>query len=379
VVAGFTLEEVNHERKYVWYRLPAEFSPSITKSCDPFVLAALFKAMNTPADLVVHGEVSPSLLFNLDEFQAAWTSWIPKQYSRIEIIPDNEQERSAPDTPNAVMAFSGGVDSCFTAWRYRKENGEQLPYLLQAGVLIQGLEIPLKFESTFDNAVRRSNRILDSLGMDLIPMVTNQRIIHLGMMDTMAAFLVSCLMLLQDGYAAGLIASSYCYAHIFLPYATNPLTDHMLSSGTFPILHDGAKYNRINKLAMIAEWPEAMQYLRVCHGKKAEERDKNCCRCEKCVRNILESRALGLGLPKSFEKDLTFWQILKLQYSYETGAGFIYEDIISAATERRISDSWVRALKISIFLNRLRIRAERVPWFDRVVKGLKRIKKVIGL
>jgi len=372
VSTGVTLEEVNGERKSIWYRLPSEFAPAITQWCDPYVLAVLFKAMITPADLVVHGKVSPSLLFNLKEFQAAWHSWRPDRYSEIKIIPEKEEERPKPIHKNAVVAFSGGADSCYTAWHYTNPKDERLPHTLQAGLFIHGFDFPPNLRDTFDRAFRKAQILLDSLGMTLIPMTTNLRSIRQPPVDAGGAFLASCLMLLQERYVAGLIASTYSYAHLFLPFGSNPLTDRMMSSGAFNIHHDGAKVTRIQKLKAISEWPEAMQYLRVCTGRKAAERDKNCCRCEKCIRNILEFRAMGFGLPRFFENDVIDWQIFKLKYEYETEVGFHYEDIISFVKARKVSASWVRVLKFSIFLNKIRIKAERIPWINRFLHGVKR-------
>ena len=250
-ITSFILEDAHGDRTSVWYRLPSQFSPAITRSCDPFVLASLFKAMMTPADLKVHGEVSPSLLCNLEEFQAAWTCWRPERYSRIEIIPDIEQEQSESCTSNAVMLFSGGVDSCFTAWRYQKETGERLTYKLQAGIFIHGIEIPIKFETSFNIASTKNKSILGSLGIDFIPMVTNQRIINKLMADNQAAFMASCLMLLQKGFDAGIIAGSHHYKKLKFPYGTNPVTDPMLSNKTFSILYDGARFSRLEKIAVL--------------------------------------------------------------------------------------------------------------------------------
>ena len=43
-------------------------------------------------DLHVHAGVSPSLLRNLEEFQAAWACWRPGHYARIGISADAERE-----------------------------------------------------------------------------------------------------------------------------------------------------------------------------------------------------------------------------------------------------------------------------------------------
>ncbi len=371
ISTGFTLEEVNGDRKTIWYRMPLEFSSAITKWCDPFVLAVLFKAMTTPADLVVHGKVSPSLLYNLKEFQAAWNAWLSKRYAEIDIIPDIERERHQPDNKNAVVAFSGGADSGYTAWRYKTSKNERFPFSLSAGVFIHGYDLPLKLQDTHDRAIGKARILLDSLEMTMIPMATNLRSIRQPPVDAGGAFLASCLMLLQDHFIAGLIASSYCYAHLVLPFGANPITDPMMSSSTFSIHHDGARASRIEKLESISEWPEAMQHLRICTGREAIERDKNCCRCEKCVRNILEFRALGLGRPSFFEKNVTNRQILALKYSRSTAKGHSYEDILSKARENKLSGSWLMILELTIFLNKLRFRAESNPWFDRFLRRLK--------
>jgi len=373
VSAGFTLEEVNGERKSIWYRLPSEYASSITQWCDPYVLAVLFKAMITPADLVVHGKVSPSLLFNLKEFQAAWHSWLPDHYSEIEIIPEKEEERHKPNHLNAVVAFSGGADSCYTAWHYANPKDERLLHTLQAGVFIHGYDFPPNLRDTFDRAFGKAQILLDSLGMTLIPMTTNLRSSRQPPVDAGGAFLASCLMLLQEHYSAGFIASSYYYAHLVLPFGSNPLTDRMMSSGTFNIHHDGARVTRIQKLKALSEWPEAMQHLRVCIGRKAAERDKNCCYCEKCIRNILEFRALGLGLPRFFEKDATNWQIIRLKYPYDVAVRYYYQDIQATAKLNNISATWVKILVFPIFFNNIRIKAERIPWINRLVHGVIRI------
>jgi len=64
--------------------------------------------MRTSADMVIHGEISPSLLRNLEEFQDAWHCWLPEQYRKINITADVEKESSKHTIPLAIMAFSGG-------------------------------------------------------------------------------------------------------------------------------------------------------------------------------------------------------------------------------------------------------------------------------
>lgn len=116
---GVTIETPDRERNLLWYRVQAEHRALLTKNCDPFVVATIFLAMSQGTDVLVHGEVSHSLLQNLQEFQPMWSCWRPKHYQQVEITADIEQEHSVANRlEQAISAFSGGLDSCFTAFRH---------------------------------------------------------------------------------------------------------------------------------------------------------------------------------------------------------------------------------------------------------------------
>ena len=60
IEVGFVLEDASGARQRGWYRLPVEEQSALTGSCDPYLLPAVFTAMQKNARLVVHGQVSPS-------------------------------------------------------------------------------------------------------------------------------------------------------------------------------------------------------------------------------------------------------------------------------------------------------------------------------
>ena len=74
-----------------------------TANFNPFVIATIFFAMRQGIDMHVHGQISPSLLKNLAEFQAAWMSWQPEQYTQIEIIAETEREFPKAGTNKALL------------------------------------------------------------------------------------------------------------------------------------------------------------------------------------------------------------------------------------------------------------------------------------
>ena len=347
---SFTLEDASGERQRVWYRCSAEHQPALSANCDPYVLAALFIAMQQKADLVVHGQVSPSLLKNLCEYQAAWVCWQPKRYAAVEISAEMEQESERKPARKALTSFSGGLDSAFTAWRHVSGQAGRQTVSLQAGLMLHGFDIRLNQPEIFARAAVKSQRMLESLGLKLVTIASNLKKTGARFEDAHAAQIASCMMLLQGGYDSGLIASSYPYYDILFTWGSNPLTDRMLSSSAFSIIHDGTAFNRLEKTQAIAAWPEAMQDLRVCvHGA---ERDENCCRCEKCVRTILGFRVLGLGLPACFKRDVGFLQVLSVK---KTGSLVSYRALLAEARARHLRQPWVYALQWANFVNRTRM------------------------
>jgi hypothetical protein len=352
LTTGFSLEEPGEIRKVFWYRLPASYQPALAQGCDPFVLAVLFTAMRTPANLVVHGPVSPSLLHNLEEYQAVWVQWFPRHYARIEIQAGTEQEQPKAPTNAAVCGFSGGLDSSFTVYRHRTQNLGHAQQNLTSAIFIHGFDISLSRVEAYNRAADRAKAMLDSLGVEMIPMAMNLKQLGDDWEHSHAAALASCLMLLQGGFSAGLIASSYPYSAIQPGWGSNPITDWLLSSASFPIIHDGAAFTRFDKVRVISQWPAALQYLRVC--LRGKERDKNCCRCRKCVRAILYFRFVGRGLPPSFEQDVSDLQLLTINYPSQSGI-IILQEMLAAARASGAPLSTRLALHGSILLNRLHI------------------------
>ena len=343
-----TLEQPNRTPSRLWYCLPSEYSPLITKSCDPFVVATIFLAMGQSTDLVVHGEVSPSLLQNLAEFQAAWACWCPQRYQPVEITAEVEREQFKVESEKAIAAFSGGVDGCFTLWRHRMGRCGRWQRNVQAGLMVHGFDIPLAQEENFKLTLQKSGAMLASLDVELIALATNFRELQQDWEDAFGAAIASCLMLFQGGYSAGLIGSSDPYQALNLPYGSNPITDPLLSSQSFQIICDGASCTRLQKVQEIANWQAAMTNLRVCW--EGNQYDKNCGRCEKCIRTILNFRVLGLGLPPCFEQDVTDEQILGMKKLKKAQLIELYP-ILEAAKVRGITDSWVKSLDQFIAAN----------------------------
>jgi len=342
ITTGVTIESDDGTRRKLWYKLPARFKEKLSGSFNHFVVGTIFTAMRESSDLVVHGEVSKTLLTNIEEFQAAWSSWHPDRYKRIEIIADKEIDHPEHKRTNDTLAtFSGGVDGSFTVYRHYKGLCGRLKRDIKAGVFIHGFNIPLNREDIFNKAAEKASIMLKSLNMDLITVATNFRQLGDNFRDSHAAEIASCLLLFENNYSTALIASSEPYNDLKFPWGSNPITDRLLSSDKLEFIHDANAYTRSEKIEVISNWPEALKYLRVCWH--ISNLDRNCCKCEKCIRTILNFRVLGLGLPECFEHDVTNKMILRIKGLNHVTLSFL-EEIVSQAKNRSISESWVSAL-----------------------------------
>jgi hypothetical protein len=344
----FFLELPNNERIEAWYRIDDQPKATILESCDPFVMPSVFMAMETGSDLHVHGQVSPSLLRNLDELQSIWKMWRPGKYTKVELSADREQELQLPPRSRALVTYSGGVDSCFTYWRHRKGLAGRQSHPDLDGLMINGFDIRLNQPEVSHRIYCRQREILENQGSSLMNMTSNLKKIGINFEDAQSSILASCLMLFGKTYSTGFIAASNVYDDLHLPWGTNPLTDRLFTSSSFETIHDGV-FQRIHKIKEISDWPEAVRYLRVC--LRGKERDVNCCKCEKCVRTILEFRILGLGLPECFSEDVNNRQIRRLKYAYP--ARFIYyRDLLKIAEKQGLHEPWINALRTSYRINR---------------------------
>jgi len=338
--------------KHLWYRVELEREAELTHLADPFVLGILQIAMHEGEDLLVHGTVSPSLLRNLEDFQLAWAVWKPDYYRTINISASEEQEICNPKRHEAICCFSGGVDSCFTAYRHARAVSTCYPYPLKSAVLVQGFDIPLKENEYYESAFAKVKYQLDSLNIGLYRVSTNFKELSVFWPHAFGTGVASILSLFQGRYRTGLIAQGVPYSsYQNLVEGSNPMTDPLLSSNSFRIVPDGGGFQRWEKIKLISNWQEGMEHLRVCW--EGEKKDSNCCDCEKCIRNILTFRALGLSLPKAFSIDPDDVRIMRLGPLKEFTISIGYQPILELARENGQQDEgWVNALNKAIFRSR---------------------------
>lgn len=290
----------------LWLTAPADYAPWIeAQRADALVLAVVFRAMRAGDDLRVHGRVSASLLRNLSEVVRVFAAWRPKVYAAVDVSAEEERDDPPPAArAGAVTGLSGGVDSSFTTWRHLSGRAGRWSRPLAAAVVVHGFDVPLSDKDVYERVYARQAAWIAEISGGAVPAVrvaTNLRSLGPDWTDACGAGVAAVLTMFSRGAREGLIAGETTYAHLVLPDGVNPITDHLLGSHAFPIAHDGAAFERHDKLRALADAPGGLAWLRVCWEGPAL--DANCGRCEKCVRTILAARVAGLPLPACFERD----------------------------------------------------------------------------
>ena len=314
---------INMKRSYdedlqLWYSVPRDQWQYVSRDLmDPFVIAALLKAMEDKANLRVHGPVSSSLLDNLEEYQVIFSTWFPDKYHPVDIVPDSEKEAEKVNN-KVILSFSGGVDGAFSALNHVLKKGPIKRKRFEVGAIlyIEGFDVNINYDSQCENVVQRNRKLLDSYPhLTFLNVRTNLKYLLSIKRFWMshACVIASVASLFRTMWGGCLVGSSHSYLHL-RPWGSHPLTDRLLSSNSFEMHHDMV-FTRMEKLEALFSWPEALHNLKVCwEGQYRFDTlpDTNCCRCDKCVRTMLAFKALGHEIPPSFPGRLTLEKVQSL-------------------------------------------------------------------
>ena len=345
----------------IWWAIdgPADALSAQLPTHDLAAIALIFRAMHEGRHLHIDGPVSLPLLEGLDEFVACWVLWRPDLYKRIAISASEEvaPSLSLERRERAVAAFSGGVDGSFTFWRHHRRQAGRRSRSIQCAVLIHGFDIPLQQSAAFEVAFSQASDTLRSVETPLARLTTNWRAVASPswQMD-FGAGLTAALRNWEGSVGSALIGSDEDYAHLVIPWGSNPISFPMLSTPSFEVVYDGAEFTRTEKVAALPDWPEALSNLRVCWANV--ETGKNCGKCEKCVRTKLNFLAAGLTLPEALADAPDPGQIRELKARNEVQLAYL-DEILTSAKHRGIQEYWIDPLKVAIKRSRRRIAMQR--------------------
>ncbi len=339
----------------IWFQLDKSIPLPHEEDCDAYLLAMVMEAMKENRKIEVKGSVSKQLLSNLVELQAAWNKWKPNIYNCIDIGVDKENY-STDKAQGAICAFSGGVDATFSVWMHSQSKNSHRSQSINLCSIVHGFDIPLSDTDAFENAKNRAQDTLSDVGINLIPIKTNYRqIAKANWEDVFSTALVATLSNFKNVAGTCIVGSSEPYDSLVIPWGSSPITDHLLSSGEFVVMHDGASHSRTEKVKEISEWKMGVGNLRVCW--QGDLKDRNCGVCEKCVRTKLNFLAVGSLIPSCFPTT----------------------DILDDLDKVKLRNDAIRAEWRQIYEYAER-KKEKGPWLKKVKKVIdKRVYSVIDI
>ena len=287
-----------------YFKFPKNVKEDLTDRADPFIYALIFYMMCEGGKFEIEGNVSKSVLDNITMFCRVWHEWLPQEYKEIEIIANKIEDDYRPENEKMIIAFSGGLDASYTAYKYKKGLDKYYKYDLNRAVMILGADIPVADKKMFDVAFSKAKKMTDDLGIELIPVETNIRQDDCNWEHCFGTTVAAALNFFSKTYFYGAAASDSFVKSFIIPWGTNPVTDRYLSNDTFRFIVDGYEHTRTDRANIIKGWKVGLKNLRVC-WKNKKDLSQNCGHCEKCVRTKLNFLVTGVpylpSMPKQFE------------------------------------------------------------------------------
>jgi hypothetical protein len=287
------------------YRVESPIAEILEPSPDAFLVAAFpLAAWHRERRVIVEGPVSPMIRDSL----RAFGSIIRDQADRC-TIPRIESRRGFQSEVRAAgdgtwCLFSGGVDSLALFRANRLDYPLDHDWAIKNAIFLFGLNnfdfdrlgvADPERQLAFGGLTEVYRPFLEEHGCRLHPVWTNVRCLSgepgaWGRTLRVAGTTAIAHALIGQGralYASDGTGQFTRYA------ARHDAAATLLSSESVAVHTTELVVSRLQKLAMLADWPGALDVLRVCFWQKIPGQGLNCGYCAKCVRTMLELIAIG--------------------------------------------------------------------------------------
>jgi len=240
-------------------------------------------AMSEGKNLVVHGQGTETTKKNAEKLTDIWSSWLPKQYSMVNVDFDEYREESKDkNTARALMCFSGGVDSTYSFITH--DFSGLKPDLLT----IQGMDYSINDSVRFSEAIKQTNILIQNRSRYRLFVQSNAYDIYkqykIGGQLSHVFLLTAVGFMFSQSYKSMLLSADHsCYQQFeVFPAGSTFASNQFFNSGEFALETHGEDVTRAEKLAIISDDPSALLSLSFCKNRKI--RPKNCGICSKCLR-----------------------------------------------------------------------------------------------
>lgn len=389
VKAVVTWEDSPRPRQEIYFATLDRFADALDSGAAAYAVGCLLPALHHgERRLRIDGAICPELRDGLHTVMGFMGLWHEAYRSGVQIEADVEERPSPrPAVSRSALFFSGGIDSLAALRENHSRYPESHSGFFRDGILIYGQNPESDHRpETFEKAMAALSEVTRESGISLLPVYTNLRelddatrffvdVFHgaiLGAVSHIVSGRVDSVSISASDSIPGLVLVK---RDTFKPFGSHPLIDPYYSSWRLRIRHVGMTLGRLEKTRLVAQWPVALNNIRVCQPNWPGE---NCGQCEKCLRTMLALTAVGaLDKTRSFPKnDMTVADIENIRF--KPGLADDYRELIDALAHSGRRDL-AASLRISLgrALGRAMTPMDLVRKTDKTVLhgGLSRLKK----
>ena len=267
-----------------WFDFPADLANEVDRSGSPWLALLSPLASKWGEDLTIDAPVDRILLEGVHENLRLWKAWEPERTVPGIHAPVNCDTTANGDRCTASF-FSGGVDSFFTVL-YHDAHPDTHARIDEL-ITVWGFDIGVDRTDDIQYGRSRLNEVAEQLGRPRFDVWTNLRATRFGSVEwgrhTHGAALAAVGHFLSRRYRRIFIASSYSLAN-FHPWGSTPITDPNFSSSGLQFTHDGAGFERLEKVGYISTNQTALDYVHSCWRSGTYH---NCSACASCLRTMM--------------------------------------------------------------------------------------------
>lgn len=293
------------------FHLPHDTAPAADVAQPNWAAMALvWPAMLMGRDLVVEGDLSPLLLYNMqNDLMALMRNYEPR-LKPIRITAGLSSDIQPKPGRDVMTGFSGGVDSFSTFTLYtRPEVPPSLRMTALAVFQVGALGPTARSEELLPPAVAHARAQAGDHGLKTYSLSSNMDEVFapakpFGPVDfrtTVGFRNAAAAQLLQNGVGTYLPSGTVAYNRAtYGPYSCteplDPALQPLFSTEKLRVQPAGAGLSRIDKIALIADDPQVQRRLNVCvtpAGRPRPTTTLNCSACWKCIQTLLVLEAMG--------------------------------------------------------------------------------------
>lgn len=299
VEARIAWEDSARAEQTLFYEVGPDHTAPLTADPNAFLVGAILPAWHRGERRIrIEGSLCPMLVDQLRAPLLTLASWYPELGAPPAIEATGLDARPGAGA-GGISLLSCGIDSLATLRANRLWFSPDHPLAIRSCLLVDFVdehkdEAP--FRSNPDAAkIDAALRVCGDVGTDVVLLRTNIWSLDgdgwFFAKSSFGALFLSAAHCLSGAYRHVYIAASIDAQHPSVPAGSSPLLDPYYSSGQLQVHHHGTYMPRLERTALVSEWPVGLDNLRVCvHDDRGTG---NCGTCEKCIRTKLMLVALG--------------------------------------------------------------------------------------